>query len=284
MAWLTSKPVNRLCAMRPLLQIRPAPLLLGVAGAVSLQSAALALDLSRPGLVCDNSQRICYDSQGPSVAQTRRAYGEKAERDLLRQISGRPPGQDFILSGGELCSINRRTCWDDGAQKSNVSNRLTKQLFGNSGGGGSLPGETSCQLLQRGRNIFTGGCRLSRRQDYLGNAYVVETRDGRRYSFYNQGNGRLVLRDATGTWAVAYANRGNGLSFRWSDLQLNTSRGGGQGYNNGFGSGYGNGYGIGGNPWGNPSGSNPGYGYGRSGSEQAPAANTLEGLLNSLFN
>ena len=87
--------------MRPLQQIRPVSLLVGVAGAITLQTAALALDLSRPGVVCDNSQSICYDSQGPSVNQTRRSYGQKAERDLLRQISGRPPAQDFQLSGGE---------------------------------------------------------------------------------------------------------------------------------------------------------------------------------------
>ncbi len=272
--------------MGPRRQIRSLPLLLGAAGAFFLQSAGLALDLPRPGVVCDNSQRICYDSEGPSVNQTRRSFGEKAERDLLRQISGRPPAQDFQFSGGEVCSINRRTCWDDGWQRRNVSNRLTKQLFGNSGGsggGGNVPGESTCQLLQRGRNLFSGGCRLSRRQDFSGSAYLVETRDGRRYSFYNQGNGRLVLRDATGTWPVAYSNRGNAMMFRWSDLQLDASRGYGSGFNNGSGSGNTGGWGNNGG-WGNPSGQNPGYGYGRSGAEAAPPVNTLEGLLNSLFN
>ena len=293
--------------MRPLQQILPVPLLLGVVGAVSLQSAALALDLSHAGMVCDTSQRICYDSQGPSLKQTRRSYGEKAERDLLRQLSGRPPAQDFQLSGGEVCSLNRRTCWDDGWQRRNISHRLTKQLFGNNGDGATIPGESRCQLLQRGRNLFSGGCRLSRRQDFSGGAYVVETRDGRRYSFYNQGNGRLVLRDATGTWPVVYANRGNGLVFRWSDLQLDASRGYGSGFssstglNSGTGTGYGNGTGFSngsGNPggwgtpgglgtpggWGNPTSPNPGYGYGRSGPDAVPAVNSLEGLLNSLFN
>jgi hypothetical protein len=270
--------------MRPLQQIRPVSLLVGVAGAITLQTAALALDLSRPGVVCDNSQRICYDSQGPSVNQTRRSYGQKAERDLLRQISGRPPAQDFQLSGGEVCSINRRTCWDDGWQRRNVSHRLTKQLFGTSGGGGNISGESTCQLQQRGRNLFSGGCRLSRRQDFAGSAYVVETRDGRRYSFYNQGNGRLVLRDATGTWPVAYSNRGNAMVFRWSDLQLDASRGYGSGFPGGpgFSSGTGSSGGWGNSGWGNPNGANPGYG--RSGSEAVPAVNTLEGLLNSLFN
>ncbi len=272
--------------MGPRRQNRLLPLLLGAVGAVSLQSAGLALELPRPGVVCDNSQRICYDSQGPSVDQTRRSYGEKAERNLLRQISGRPPAQDFQFSGGEVCSIKRRTCWDDGWQQRNISNRLTRQLFGNSGGGGNVPGESTCQLLQRGRNLFSGGCRLSRRQDYGGSAYVVETQDGRRYSFYNQGNGRLVLRDATGTWPVVYGNRGNGMMFRWSDLQLDASGGYRSGFNSGsgFSGGSGNpgGWGNTGG-WGTPNGSNPGYGYGRSGAEAAPPINTLEGLLNSLF-
>jgi hypothetical protein len=267
--------------MVPSFRIQPLHLLLGVVGAASLQSAALALELPRPGVVCDNSQRICYDSLGASVNQTRRTYGEKAERDLLRQISGRPPAQDFQFSSGEVCSIQRRICWDDGWQQGNVSNRLTRQLFGNSNSGGgsgsaNLPGESNCQLLQRGRKVFSGGCRLSRRQDPGGSAYVVETRDGRRYSFYAQANGQLVLRDATGTWPVVYSTRGNALAFRWADLQLDASRGAGSG----FVSGYGNA-----NPWGNPYGANPGYGYGRSGSQQAsPTTNSLEGLLNSLFN
>ncbi|MFZ0408576.1 MAG: YcgJ family protein [Cyanobium sp.] len=264
--------------MGPRLRFHPLRPLLGVLGVASLQSAGLALEMPRPGVVCDKSQRICYDSQGASVSQTRRTYGEKAERDLLRQISGRPPVQDFQFSGGEVCSINRRTCWDDGWQRLNVSNRLTRQLFGNSGGGaggGNLPGESTCQLLQRGRSVFTGGCRLSRRQGFAGSAYVVETRDGRLYSFYKQGNGQLVLRDATGTWPVAYATRANGLAFRWSDLRLEASRGYGSGDGSGGGSG---------NPWGNPHGASPGYG--RSGPDQhaAPTVNTLEGLLNSLFN
>lgn len=261
--------------MVPSFRIQPLNLLLGVVGAASLQSAVLALELPRPGVVCDNSQRICYDSQGASVNQTRRTYGEKAERDLLRQISGRPPAQDFRFSSGEVCSIQRRICWDDGWQQGNVSNRLTRQLFGNSGSGsGSAnhPGESRCQLLQRGRKVFSGGCRLSRRQDLGGSAYTVETRDGRLYSFYAQANGQLVLRDATGTWPVAYSTRGNGLAFRWADLQLDASRGAGSGYGNA-------------NPWSNPNGANPGYGFGRSGSQQAsPTNNSLQGLLNSLFN
>jgi len=265
MARLTSKPETWVITMATLRQIRPLPWLFGVVGAASLQSAVLALDMPRAGVVCDNSQRICYDGQGPSVNQTRRTYGEKAERDLLRQLSGRPPGQDFLLSGGQLCSVSRRTCWDDGWQRTNISTKLTRQLYGNSAGGHGN-GESTCQLLQRGRNLFRGGCRLSRRQDFGGSAYVVETSDGRRYSFYSQGNGRLVLRDATGTWPVVVSSRGNGMLFRWADLQLDASRA----------------YGSGNAGWGNANGH--GYGYSRSGNEAAPAINTLEGLLNSLFN
>ena len=103
----------------------------------------------------------------------------------------------------------------------------------------------------------------------------MDTQDGRRYSFYNEGYGRLVLRDATGVWPVSTGNVGNQVSFRWADVQLLASRpygesswGSGQGYNPGYGQGYG--------------------GYGQSspdprGSAPSTPAQALEQLLNSMF-
>jgi hypothetical protein len=234
-------------------------------------TAASGVDLVSPNFVCDRNQEVCYDAQGPSLNQTRRTYGEKAERRLLKELSGRPPVTTFSFSNGALCDVRDRTCWDDGNRRRNVSNRYTQQLFGGAGPVGSR----TCQLMQRGRRLFEGSCSLSRRNLFNGMAYVVETQDGRRYSFYNEGYGRLVLRDATGVWPVSTGNVGNRVSFRWADVELLASRPGGtwgadQG---GFGSPYGSGYGQ---------GYNPGMPDPRGGLPSTPAQ-ALDTLLNSLF-
>jgi hypothetical protein len=117
-------------------------------------------------------------------------------------------------------------CWDDGWSKNNISNRLTRQLFGttsSSVGWADGQAERLCQLSQRGRMLFSGSCSLTRRTDQGGRAYLVETRDGRRYTFSNR-YGRLELRDATGTWPVSTSRRGNAVVFRWADLQLEAYR------------------------------------------------------------
>ena len=95
---------------------------------------APAYGLPRPGVVCDKVQATCYTDKGPSVAQTGREYGRKAQDDLLRTLSGRPPVPVFRLSGGELCDLRQRSCWDDGNQRRNPSNKITRQLFGSSSG------------------------------------------------------------------------------------------------------------------------------------------------------
>jgi hypothetical protein len=210
--------------------------------ALVLPAHANSVDLVAPNFVCDRSQETCYDAQGPSLNQTRRTFGEKAERRLLKELSGRPPVTVFSFSNGALCDVRDRTCWDDGTRRSNVSNRYTQQLFS---GGGGVVGSRTCELTQRGRRLYQGACSMSRRNLPNGMAYVVETQDGRRYSFYNEGYGRLVLRDATGTWPVYTSNLGKQVLFRWADVQLFASRpygepswGSGQGYNPGYG-GYG---------------------------------------------
>jgi hypothetical protein len=192
---------------------------------VALTPPARALDLSNAGSVCDQAQEVCYDGQGPSLPQTRRVYGFKAERNLLAKLSGRPPLQTFLLSNGVLCDVRARTCWDDGNVRRNISYRLTQQLYGGGGGGGGSVGNRSCLLMQRGRTLFNGSCSMTRRPTAFGtSAYVVETQDGRRYSFYNEGYGRLVLRDATGTWPVVTNSFDQRVSFRWADVELLASR------------------------------------------------------------
>lgn len=210
--------------------------------ATAMPVGAAAVKLPRAGVICDTRTFTCYTGDGASLSQTRREFGSRAEQDLLRRLSGRPPAQTFTLSSGELCDLAQRTCWDDGDRRRNVSNRLTQQLWA-----GTATGDRTCQLRQRGRRLFDGNCRLTRRNDFSGSAYQIETSDGRRYDFTYARDGRLVLRDATGTWPVTTSNWGNRVQFRWADLQLETFRRGGDGGygNGGFGSGYGGGYGQG---------------------------------------
>lgn len=203
------------------------PVLLAVAmlGAMTLPLPAGALDLPRDGVICDPSQRTCYDLQGPSLVETRRAFGRRSEQDLLRRISGRPPAREIRFSSGELCDLRRQLCWDDGSKRQNISRRLTRQLFDPAGNGGWQDplSESRCQLRQGGRRVFNGACTLSTSGDLNNRTYLVEMGDGRRYSFTNR-SGRLQLRDATGTWPVSTIDRGNAVVFRWADLQLEASR------------------------------------------------------------
>lgn len=252
----------------------PALAAVGIATAALPALASPGVDLVSPNLVCDTNQQVCYDAQGPSLNQTRRTFGEKAERRLLQELSGRPPVTTFSFSNGALCDVRDRTCWDDGNRRRNVSNRYTRHLF--SGGGGPV-GSRTCQLIQRGRRLYEGSCSLSRRNLAGGMAYVVETQDGRRYSFFNEGYGRLVLRDATGVWPVSTGNVGRSVSFRWADVELLASRPGGSGWGadqGGYGSGspYGSGYGQG---MPEPRGTTPGT--------PSSPAQALDTLLNTLF-
>jgi hypothetical protein len=210
--------------------VTPAVLLaLPMLALAAVPSRAQAYGLPRPGVVCDKVQTTCYTDQGPSVAQTGREYGRKAQDELLRSLSGRPPVPVFRLSGGELCDLRQRRCWDDGNQRRNPSNTITRQLFGSSGGysngwGDSAQSRRQCQLEQRGRTLFRGPCDLESRPERSGITYRVTTDDGRNYTFFARGN-QLLLRDATGLWPVGVRDWGDQVMFRWSDLELKASRG-----------------------------------------------------------
>jgi hypothetical protein len=210
--------------------VTPAVLLaLPMLALAAAPSPAHAYGLPRPGVVCDKVEATCYTDQGPSVAQTGREYGRKAQEVLLRSLSGRPPAPVFRLSGGELCDLRQRRCWDDGNQRRNPSNTITRQLFGsasgnNQGWGDRTPFRRQCQLEQRGRTLFRGPCDLESRQDGSGVTYRVATDDGRNYNFFARGN-QLWLRDATGLWPVVLRDWGDQVLFRWSDLELKASRG-----------------------------------------------------------
>lgn len=201
-------------------------------GSGSLNQGALVFP--QTGVVCDASQRICFDATGASVVQTRTRFGYQAGRNLERQIAVRPYGSEIVFSSGERCDFQRRTCWDNGSGSTNINTALSRQLFGNGSGswsngtsswnGGSQTDnrDASCLLSQRGRVLFNGDCALRQRTSTNGStAYVVELPDGRRFPFFNR-QGQLVLRDTSGTWQAQSSISGNDVQFRWSDLQLVT--------------------------------------------------------------
>ena len=212
-------------APRPAQGRRRSLVAVAMLGAMTLPLPARALVLPSEGVICEPSRRICYDRQGPSLPETRRQFGRRAEQDLLRSISGRPPTRVIQFQSGELCDLQRQMCWDDGAKRSNISKRLTRQLFGTTvSGDWEDPRDLSrCQLRQGGRRVFDGPCSFSAIGDRGNRTYVVTTSEGRRYSFTNR-FGRLQLRDATGTWPVTTIDRGDTVVFRWADLQLEASR------------------------------------------------------------
>lgn len=204
-----------------------ASLALGGLALLASGRPARAVDLRGDGVVCDGRERVCYDDRGASLSETRRRYGREAERELVRRLSGRPPLREVLFSSGELCDFQQRQCWDDGWRRRNASNRLTRHLFGSSGGSGSgvIDGvaDRGCLLRRSGRTLYRGRCRFSNDWEGGERSYLVQTGDGRRYRFLNR-SGRLWLRDATGSWPVSTARRSGEVVFLWSDLQLEVER------------------------------------------------------------
>lgn len=199
-----------------------AALMLGVdAAGVSAKEGGLAFPAD--GVICDPAARACYDQQGLSLARTRATYGRKAEEQLRRQLGSAPPPREFRLSNGAVCSVPRRSCWEDGWAKGRVSQRLSRQLFG------SLPNRIQdgrCQLRQSGRTVFEGPCDL-RSDNRQGNTrYQVDLEDGRRFTFSNR-NGRYELTSGKSNRPVKIEGRGKDAVFRWGDTTLVATRLGG---------------------------------------------------------
>jgi hypothetical protein len=202
-----------------------------LASALLLTPPARAVDLPRPGVVCDPPQQICFDSQGPSLELTRLYLGSRASNRLLTQLSGRPAMAEFVLSDGQLCDLRLRSCFDDGQRRRQFNPLLSRHLFGATSPSGTRPTaaapdpslERNCQLSQRGMVVFSGACRLSRQNDGSGSVYGVKVGSGQRYRFQRRGP-LLVLNDASGTWPVALVDRGSSVQFRWANLMLDVVR------------------------------------------------------------
>lgn len=216
---------------------------------VALPIPALAqsrsLDFPSSGVICDRVVRICYDSNGVSLPLTRRYFDRRAEQNLQRRFSGQQIPREFQLSGGEVCDLRRQICWDDGWKKTNISTRLSRQLFGSDWKAGNQLGNnwnnnwnrneqaSACELSQRGRRLFSGNCSLRRRNTKNGTAYSVEFQDGRQFAFYNR-QGELVLRDDTRIWPARYTRSGNEVVFNWADLRLAARTGDLEAYQQGY--------------------------------------------------
>jgi hypothetical protein len=209
-------------------------LALGLFGATAIPMAAHALEFQRAGVICDVPRQVCFDRQGPSIGLTRQTDGAGASNQLLAQPPGSPPQREFQLISGQLCDGDQQLCWDGGWRQRNVYPLLSRQLFGPSPTTGpamgtaqepQLPpaGEWMCQLMQRGLTAFNGPCRLYRQNETVWQYYVVQMDNGRLYRFQRRAS-QLVLSDATGTWPVSISDRGNGVQFRWANLQLDVSR------------------------------------------------------------
>ncbi|MDM7938036.1 MAG: YcgJ family protein [Cyanobium sp. CZS 48M] len=206
-----------------------------------------SLKLTGKGVVCDRSSKICYDRQGPSLSMTRREFGQRAEQNLRRQDSARSNRQEVRFSSGEVCDLWREICWDDGWKRSNVSMRLSRQLFGDNGswakdqGRGNNNGWANngwanngrntngwnnntwgqpttqdsgfCELSQRGRRIFSGNCDLQQRSNVNSNGngygYGYGNRNGSATAYQvSLGNGRQYnFYNRSGQLVVVDGNR-----------------------------------------------------------------------------
>lgn len=192
-----------------------------------------------PGVLCDaqglKGSGVCYDSRGVSAPLTRQYLGKRAESQLSNYLATNPAPLEFRLSNGTVCSVPARTCWEDGRNKRNVAQRLTRELFGGSQSGLQGPGPSEegwngsqaardtglCSLSRGGRPVFDGRCDL--RQMSRGDGqmrYRVRLNNGTTYVFTNRGGSVTIADDFGSTWPVSHVNHGSTGIFRWADMTL----------------------------------------------------------------
>ena len=187
------------------------------------------LSYPKAGIVCDQVGQVCYDSYGPSIGITKIYFGEFAA-DRLSQNRRGSTSNDFRLSSGQACSIQKRTCWDDGWSQSNVAKGLTKQLFGSSGSNNASASNSNrqvatdagyCSLSQRGQRVFDGPCQLKQVSKGDRNRYKIQLENGSKYVFKDNGSGTYTITDSFGgSWPVTFVDHGNTGVFRFADYKL----------------------------------------------------------------
>lgn len=182
----------------------------------------------KAGIVCDQVGQVCYDSYGPSIGITKIYFGEFAA-DRLSQNRRGSTSNDFRLSSGQACSIQKRKCWDDGWSQANVAKGLTKQLFGSSNSNASASSGNRqvatdtgyCSLSQRGQRVFDGPCQLKQVSKGDRNRYKIKLENGSKYVFKDNGSGIYTITDSFGgSWPVTFVDHGNTGVFRFADYKL----------------------------------------------------------------
>jgi hypothetical protein len=184
------------------------------------------------GVVCDQRARLCYARQGISLPLTQQYFGEIQAQSLRNQLRLNPAPTEFRLSNGVACSPAQRLCWRDSWGRRQVDRALTQQLYG---GDGSAPNTTNrtdqtdagfCQLYRRDQRLFSGSCTLRKvsHADKNRTRFDATLGNGSGYSFL-QRDGVTVIQDASGnSWPVSASVQGCTVTFRWSDMQLMTTR------------------------------------------------------------
>lgn len=220
--------------------IRPpsvAPLLLAVLAVAAPLSrsqvlAAASIDTREPGVVCDSAEQLCYNDAGLALEATRRSFGRYGEGKARRLIEKGERGRTFKLSNGVACDVGVRTCWDDGWKRRNVSNTMTRHLFGGgsqgmnnswSDGGSGYSGD--CLVRRRGRTLYQGSCELREQGNGREQRFIATMRDGPRYVFQRQRGGIWISDGSGGSWPVEYRDYGRAAVFRWSDMSLEARQG-----------------------------------------------------------
>lgn len=178
------------------------------------------LQLPVAGVLCDRREKRCYDRQGLSLALTREYYGVYAEQAALRQLGGQQPPRVFRLSNGAVCDVAAQRCWSDGWDRRTVDTTLSRQLFGQ-GGGGALARQAQCRLTRWFKTLSSGNCEIRERSGTRGRKVDVALADGTVYTFSNlRGEGYRLTDGQGNTWPVRVSEQGNNLSFSWSDRVL----------------------------------------------------------------
>ena len=208
--------------------------LFAFASAASLALAPLvahaqsdAISFPRDGEVCDKVGQVCYDSYGPSIGITKIYFGQFAA-DRLSQNLSNSSSRDFRLSTGQACSVEKRTCWNDGWSAQKKANRLTRQLFGSSAVQPAPKPQKQvaqksgfCSLSEAGRPMFDGPCDL--KQVVKGNSsrYRIHLGNGNTYVFTNKGGHDYTITDSFGgQWPVTFVDHGNTGVFRFANYKL----------------------------------------------------------------
>ena len=184
----------------------------------------------KAGVVCDQNGQVCCDRYGPSIGITKIYFGEFAA-DRLSQNRRGSTSNDFRLSSGQACSIQKRTCWDDGWGQSNVAKGLTRQLFGSNNHNASSGSSNNdrqvvrdsgyCSLSKSGQAIYDGFCKLKQVSKGDRNRYKIELKNGNTYVFKDNGSGTYTITDSFGgSWPVTFVDHGNTGVFRFANYKL----------------------------------------------------------------